>query len=78
MPRSITIRDVPDRTADELSARAAVTGRSLQEYVRAQLVRLADSPDVEAWLAQVRARKHATGSSLTRDRILAHRDADRI
>jgi plasmid stability protein len=27
MPKSITIRDVPDETADELAARAALAGR---------------------------------------------------
>jgi len=35
MAKSITIRDVPDETSDELAARAALTGRSLQEYLRA-------------------------------------------
>src|SRR5581483_6742011 len=38
---SITIRDVPDETRDELAARAARSGRWLQEYLRAQLVELA-------------------------------------
>jgi plasmid stability protein len=35
MSTSITIRDVPQKTRDELAARAALTGRSLQEYLRA-------------------------------------------
>ena len=40
MATSITIRDVPDETRDELAARAALTGRSLQEYLRSKLVGL--------------------------------------
>ncbi|MDP9398990.1 MAG: hypothetical protein M3P96_14760 [Actinomycetota bacterium] len=77
MPKSITIRHVPDETSDELSARAALTGRSLQEYLRAQLIELAEVPDAEVLMARVRARKATTGGSITSDRILTHRDADR-
>lgn len=77
MARSITIRDVPDETSDELAARAALTGRSLQEYLRSRLVELAQAPDAEVWVARVRARKAATGGMITADRVLAHRDADR-
>ena len=77
MAKSITIRDVPDETSAELAARAALTGRSLQEYLRARLVDLANSPDAEVWLSRVRARKAATGGSISTDRLLAHRDADR-
>ena len=77
MSTSITIRDVPDETRDELAARAALTGRSLQEYLRARLVDLARQPDAEALVARARSRKIAMGTSLPTDRILAHRDADR-
>jgi antitoxin FitA len=77
MVTSITIRDVPDETRDELAARAALTGRSLQEYLRARLVELARQPDAEALVRRIHARKAATGSSLPTDRILSHRDEDR-
>lgn len=77
MPKSITIRDVPDQTSDELAARAALTGRSLQEYLRARLVELAQAPDAEVVVARIHARKAATGGSVNADRILAHRDAER-
>jgi len=77
MTTSITVRDVPDETRDELAARAALTGRSLQEYLRARLVELAASPDAEALVARIRTRKAATGTSLSAKRILAHRDAGR-
>jgi plasmid stability protein len=74
---SVTIRDVPDDTRDELAARAAITGRSLQEYLRIELIELARRPDPRALLAQVRERKRRTGSRLSADQILRHRDADR-
>jgi len=77
MATSITIRDVPDETRDELAARAALSGRSLQEYLRARLVELARQPDAEALVQRIRARKAATGSALPADRILSHRDEDR-
>jgi antitoxin FitA len=74
---SITVRDVPEETRDELAARAALTGRSLQEYLRARLVELARRPDAETLVERIRSRKAATGSLLPAERILAHRDADR-
>lgn len=77
MPKSITIRDVPDEAADELAARAALTGRSLQEYLRSRLVEMAAGPDAGAWTARVRARKAATAGGVEVASILAHRDADR-
>lgn len=77
MAKSITIRDVPDETRDELAARAARSGQSLQEYLRGQLMALAERPDNRSLLEDIRARKHRTGSRLTADRILALRDMDR-
>jgi plasmid stability protein len=77
MATSITIRDVPDETRDELAARAALSGRSLQEYLRARLIQLARQPDAETLVRRIHARKAATGSYLPADRILSHRDEDR-
>ena len=77
MPKSITIRDIPDDARDELAARTSATGRSLQEYLKSQLIELASRPDAEVMLARVRHRKERTGSTLSADAILGHRDADR-
>ncbi|MDQ3345434.1 MAG: hypothetical protein M3473_03950 [Chloroflexota bacterium] len=74
---SITVRNVPDEVRDELAARAARAGRSLQEHLRAELIELASKPTVDELVATVRARKQATGSRLSATRILAHRDEDR-
>jgi antitoxin FitA len=77
MSTSITIRDVPDETRDELAARAALTGRSLQEYLRSRLIELARQPEAETLVDRIRARKAATGSTLPAEVILSHRDEDR-
>lgn len=77
MAVSITIRDVPKKARDELAVRAAMTGRSLQEYLRAELIDLANRPDLETVLARIRERKERTGTRLPAETILAHRDADR-
>lgn len=74
---SITIRDVPDEARDELAARAARTGRSLQEYLRLRLIDLAHRPDPEALVERIRIRKDRTDNRLAAETILAHRDADR-
>ena len=77
MPKSITIRDVPEETSRRLAARAAATGRSLQEYLRGHLIEWAARPEPEAWVAEVRERKAALGSRLPTETILRHRDSDR-
>lgn len=74
---SITIRDVPDETRDELAARAARSGRSLQEYLRLALIELAERPDPDALLARIADRKRRTGTRLDPDEILEHLGADR-
>lgn len=42
---AINIRNVPDETRDDLAARAAASGRSLQEYLRTELIELARRPE---------------------------------
>lgn len=74
---AITIRDVPAHTRDELAARAARSGRSLQEYLRGELVALADKPDMETLVARIRERVERTGTRLSPEEILHYRDADR-
>ncbi|TFV87385.1 hypothetical protein [Blastococcus sp. CT_GayMR16] len=77
MPVSVTIRDVPDEIRDELAARAARAGQSLQEYLRLQLVQLVAKPSPDLFWARVRSRVETTDSHLTAEQILAARDADR-
>lgn len=77
MAVQITIRDVPERVRDELASRAALQGKSMQEYLRAELERMASRPSVESWLQQVRKRKLATATKVSIAKIVRHRDADR-
>ena len=77
MSKSITIRDVPEEICSELASRAAANGRSLQSYLRAALIGLADRPDVGQVLERIRERKALTGTTLPAASILRYRDADR-
>ena len=77
MSVAITVRDVPDQVRDELAARAARAGMSLQEYLRGLLVENAARPAVGDVIARARARVEATGVRLDAESILAARDADR-
>jgi plasmid stability protein len=74
---AITVRDVPDEVRDELAARAARSGRSLQEYLRGLLIETVAKPPVEDVIARARARVNATGVRVDAASILAARDADR-
>jgi hypothetical protein len=74
---SITIRNVPAETHEELAARAAASGRSLQEYLRAELIRLASRPDMSAWLEGLREDKKLLHSTVSTADILRARDAGR-
>lgn len=74
---AITVRDVPDQVRDELAARAARAGMSLQEYLRGMFLDAVARPPVEDVIARARARVTATGSRLDAESILAARDADR-
>ena len=76
MPVSITIRDVPQETRDALAARAARSGRSLQEYLSLELRELAARPSVDAAIAEMRACAR-TYPLLTPGSVLEHLDADR-
>jgi plasmid stability protein len=77
MSVAITVRDVPDGVRDELAARAARAGKSLQEYLRGMLVDAVVRPPVADVIARARARVDATGVRIDAETILSARDADR-
>jgi plasmid stability protein len=77
MTVQITIRDVPQQVRDELAARAASQGKSMQEYLRAELERMAARPSIDAWLEGVRRRKEAAKSRVSARDIVRARAADR-
>ena len=67
---------MPDEVRDELAARAARAGKSLQEYLRGMLIATASRPPVEDVIARARARVAATGVRVDAEAILAARDAE--
>lgn len=77
MTTTITIRHVPDDVRNVLAARAASGGRSLQEFMLNEVIRLASRPTTDELLTDVRERKRRTGRQVGRKAILADRDADR-
>lgn len=77
MSIQITIRDVPRDVRDELAARAARAGQSMQEYLRLELERLAARPSLDEWLSRVQQRKQLAPRRVSSDQVLEHRDADR-
>ena len=73
----ITIRNVSEEVRDELALRAARNRQSMQEYLHAELERLASQPSIDEWLRKVRERKASMTSSVSGAAILEARDADR-
>jgi plasmid stability protein len=74
---AVTVRDLPQEVRDELAARAARAGQSLQEYLRGMLIDAADRPAVADVVARARGRVAVTGVRVDVKSILAARDADR-
>ena len=77
MAVAVTVRDVPQDVRDELAARAARKGQSLQEYLRARLIAEASKPAVDDLIDEIRRYASIGGRSLSVDRVLSDRDADR-
>lgn len=77
MSVAITIRDVPDEVRDELAARAARSGRSLQEYLRTMLTELSTRPSAADVIARARTRSRQAGTRLDVAAIVSDRDAER-
>ena len=83
MAVQITVRNVPEAVRDELAARAALVHKSMQEYLRGELERLASKPSVESkpsvdqWLARVRERLDTEPTRMPAADILRHLDAGR-
>jgi hypothetical protein len=77
MSVSITVRNVPDDVRNELAARAARAGQSLQEYLRGMLISQVTRPALGDVIARARARARTTGTRVDADSIITARDADR-
>jgi plasmid stability protein len=71
MCRTITIRNIPDEVADELSARARASGRSLQSFLAQLLSREASLPDTARALRQVRDEARREGAAVDNRELLS-------
>jgi plasmid stability protein len=74
MGRLIQVRDVPDDVHRALKARAALQGVSLSEYLRTELLRVAQAPTPDELLSRLRARQPVTETESSADALRAVRD----
>jgi plasmid stability protein len=72
--KMIQVRNVPEELHRALKARAALEGRTLSDYILAELPRLADRPTAEQVLARVRGRAPVGGPPAAE---LIHAERDR-
>lgn len=77
MSKSITIRDVPDDVRNELAARAALRGRSLQAYLRDELIEAARREDVLAILRETHERQRSGHDAIASEEIVRATTEDR-
>ena len=54
---NVLVRDVPDEVHANLQRRADAAGQSLQQYLAAELARLASTPTMDEVLARVSRRR---------------------
>ena len=60
MPKMVQIRNVPDALHRKLKARAVGSGRTLSDYLLAELERLAARPTRDDMLARIHGRRRVT------------------
>jgi plasmid stability protein len=60
MSKMVQIRNVPDALHRKLKSRAAESGKTLSDYLLAELERVASRPTREQMLARIRGRKRVT------------------
>ena len=77
MEVQITISGVPEEVRDEITARAARKGQSMQEFLRGELERIASRPSIDEWLETVRERQALYKTRVTSEDILRARDEGR-
>lgn len=70
---TITIRDVPEATRDELAERAARSGTSMQSDLRDHLLEVGSRPDRSVVLEWIVDRKRRIGTLLPAEAIVAGR-----
>lgn len=74
---TITVSNVPDEVHDELAARAARSGHSLQEYLSIELRRIATSPSAAEAVLEARMNAQTYPALTMTDIVAAVNDARR-
>lgn len=74
MSSMIQIRNVPPDLHRKMKARAALEGKSLSEYLLAELRRLAELPTPEEWRARLEMREPVSLTEAPADIIRSARD----
>ena len=77
MAINITIRGIPQEVRDRLASQAALQGQSMQEYLRLELVRLAERQSVASWVNAVAERKATYQTRVSPAEILNAKQADK-
>jgi len=73
---NITIRNVPQEVRDALADNAARQGKSMQEYLRAELMKLSRKMSTEEWVARVSEMKARYNTSVSIEEILEARNRE--
>ena len=76
MPMMIQIRNVPDALHHRLKSRAALEGRSLSDYLLAELRRVAERPTLGELRERLDRRPAAAPSVTPEQAVRAERDAE--
>lgn len=74
MATQITITNIPDKVRDGLAVQAARRSQSMDEFLRAELERIASRPPMADWL---KSRDKSENARVPASVILRARDADR-
>ena len=74
MPKMLQVRNVPDDVHRTLKARAAQEGRTLSEYVRAELLRMAGRPTLAELMDRIEAEEPVELSEPIADIVRKMRD----
>jgi antitoxin FitA len=75
MSKMIQLRNVPDALHRSLKARAALQGRSLSDYLIAEIKEIAERPTLEELQERMRGRKAVTAELDTARLVREEREA---
>ena len=74
---TIQIRDIPESSYEVIRRRARADGRSLQSYMRAEIERMAATPDRAELFERIRHHVESHGIAVDVDDLLAGLASDR-